>query len=590
MANTTNLRVTELDFDQIKSNLKTFLASQSEFTDYDFEGSSLSVLLDILSYNTHYNAIYANLIANEMFLDTASKRSSVVSLAKHFGYTPQSITSARARLNLTVTTTGSPQSLMLPKYTPFTTSIDNVNYTFYNLSNIVTTPVSGNTFTFSDFEIVEGMPLTYSYLVQNGQNKFLLPNYNIDTTTLTVNVQTSGTDPTLTPFNLAGNTQFTTVSSTDAVYFLEETRDGSFQLVFGDGNIGKALVDGNIIQITYLVSSGTSANNATVFTLGGISAFTVSTFSLSLSQKAMGGTDPESTESVRTNASKFFVTQNRAVTAEDYKNIIVAEYPNVDAISAWGGDTVTPPVYGKVFISAKPTNGTTLSKDIQEKLQAIINRKNVVGITAEFIDPEYVYLKFNTSFNFDPSKTVSTQTTMEANVLASIKEYVSSDLNNFDSIFRKSKMSRMIDYTDKSLLNNSTTVTIYKYLQINSENPLNYKIDFKNPVGAISSTAFRLYNDSIDYFIKDDGNGNIVLYHINNTKQIIDNQLFGSVDYSIGVITIPTVQFSLLTSNCKVFAEPMTDDVVASHNQIITVLDSDITVTGHVDTRKPMVR
>lgn len=590
MADSTKLRVTELDFDSLKSNLKTFLQSQTEFTDYDFEGSSLSVLLDLLSYNTHYNAIYANLVANEMFLDSASKRSSVVSLAKHFGYSPRSVVSPRAKVNLTVITTGAPQSLYLPKYAPFTTTIDGNEYTFYNLNSFIVSPISANTFYYPGIEITEGTPLTYRYTVQNGQSKFNIPNTNVDTSTLTIEVQNSGSDATSEVFNLAGSGDFVSISSKDPVYFLEEIGDGSYQVVFGDGNIGKKLKDGNIVKMSYLVSNGTAANGATSFTFGSVSAFNLSGFNLTLALKAGGGKDRESIDSIRNNATKFFVTQNRAVTAEDYKNIVVAEYPELEAVSAWGGDTTIPPVYGKVYVSAKPTNGTVLTKEIKDKLIKILNRKNVVGITPEFVDAEYLYITVNTVFYYDPSKTTSASSTIETNINQTIKQFKNSELNNFDSIFRVSRLSRLIDYTDKSILNSNTNISVYKILPINTEQRVTYVIDFLNSVQRLRSTAFRIQNDSTDYFMRDDGDGNIIRFHYNFGKEVIDSTNFGIINYKYGRVTLPSVAFSLLTNNCKLSVDPVESDVDSSQNQIITILDSDITVTGKPDTRKPLVR
>lgn len=588
MADSTKLRVTELDFDTIKSNLKDYLQSQTEFTDYDFEGSALSNLIDLLAYNTHYNAVYANFVANEMFLDTAAKRSSVVSLAKHFGYTPRSIRSPKARINLSVVTSGAPQSLLLPINTPFVTTIDGFDYTFYNRSNIIASPTSTNNFTFSNVEIVEGTPLSYRYTVANGQRTFILPNSNIDTTTLTVEIQNSVSDATRTTFNLAED--IVAVSSTDNVYFLEETRDGLYQIVFGDDNIGKALADGNIVNVTYLISNGTKANNATSFTLGSSAGFTISSATITLAQKAAGGKEAESIDSIRYNASRFFTTQNRAVTAEDYKNILLSEYPDIDAISAWGGDQNEPPIYGKVFISAKPTNGTTLSNELKTELGRVLQKKNVVGITPEFVDPEILYLTVDTKFYFDPSKTTQQPSTIQSNIVSAIKQYRDAYLDNFDSIFRRSKFSRAVDYTDKSILNSNTDVKIYKILKVNTENAVNYTINFVNPVKSISSTAFRLFNDSELYYMEDDGIGNIRRFYYSNNQKIFDSLTFGTINYEKGIIQIPTVAISLLTDNCKIFAEPKTQDVVALRNQIITILDSDIKVEGIADTRKPLVR
>lgn len=588
MADSTKLRVTELDFDTIKSNLKDYLQSQTEFTDYDFEGSALSNLIDLLAYNTHYNAVYANFVANEMFLDTASKRSSVVSLAKHFGYTPRSIRSPKARINLSVVTTGAPQSLLLPINTPFVTTIDGFDYTFYNRSNVIASPASTNNFTFSNIEIVEGTPLSYRYTVSNGQRTFILPNNNIDTTTLTVEIQNSVSDATRTTWNLAED--IVAVSSTDNVYFLEEGRDGLYQIVFGDDNVGKALADGNIVNVSYLISNGTKANSATSFTLGSSAGFTISSATITLVQKAAGGKETESIDSIRYNASRFFTSQNRAVTAEDYKNILLAEYPDIDAISAWGGDQNEPPIYGKVFISAKPTNGTTLSNELKTELGRVLQKKNVVGISPEFVDPEILYLTVDTKFYFDPSKTTQQPSTIQSNIVSAIKQYRDAYLDNFDSIFRRSKFSRAVDYTDKSILNSNTDVKIYKILKVNTENAVNYTINFVNPIKSISSTAFRLFNNSELYYMEDDGIGNIRRFHYSNNQKVFDSLSFGTIDYEKGIIQIPTVAISLLTDNCKVFAEPKTQDVVALRNQIITILDSDIKVEGIADTRKPLVR
>ncbi len=588
MADSTKLRVTELDFDTIKSNLKDYLQSQTEFTDYDFEGSALSNLIDLLAYNTHYNAVYANFVANEMFLDTASKRSSVVSLAKHFGYTPRSIRSPKARINLSVVTTGAPQSLLLPINTPFVTTIDGFDYTFYNRSNVIASPAATNNFTFSNVEIVEGTPLSYRYTVTNGQRTFILPNNNIDTTTLTVEIQNSVSDATRTTWNVAED--IVAVSSTDNVYFLEEGRDGLYQIVFGDDNVGKALADGNIVNVSYLISNGTKANSATSFTLGSSAGFTISSATITLVQKAAGGKETESIDSIRYNASRFFTSQNRAVTAEDYKNILLAEYPDIDAISAWGGDQNEPPIYGKVYISAKPTNGTTLSNELKTELGRILQKKNVVGITPEFVDPEILYLTVDTKFYFDPSKTTQQPSSIQSNIVSAIKQYRDAYLDNFDSIFRRSKFSRAVDYTDKSILNSNTDVKIYKILKVNTENAVNYTINFVNPIKSISSTAFRLFNNSELYYMEDDGIGNIRRFHYSNNQKVFDSLSFGTVDYERGIIQIPIVAISLLTDNCKIFAEPKTQDVVALRNQIITILDSDIKVESIADTRKPLVR
>lgn len=588
MADRSKLRVTELDFDNIKSNLKAFLSSQSELTDYDFEGSTMSVLLDMLSYNTHYNAIYANLVANEMFLDSASKRSSVVSIAKHFGYTPRSRTSPRANINLQVVVTGSPGTLTLPKYTTFTTTLDGTDYTFYNLTSITTSPIATNTFLFTNVEIVEGVPLSYRYTVANDQNTFVIPNMNVDLSTLSVEVQNSGSDSTKNTFIRA--TDVMSVTSTDRVFFIEETRDGMYQLVFGDGIIGKALEAGNIIYLNYLSSNAVTTNNANSFNLGTTAGFTVSSSTITLNTKALGGKERESINSIKFNATKVFNTQNRAVTAEDYKNIIVGNYGAVDAIAVWGGEENVPPIYGKVFICAKPSNGLTFSDAEKNQIRQLLRNKNVVGITPEFIDPEYLYMTMDIDVQYDPSMTTVAGSTLQANIITTVLNYRDSDLDNFDTVFRRSKLSRQVDYTNKAILNNNITTKLFKSLPINTELAIDYTISFVNPIKSVSSTAFRLVGDSTDYYFDDNGKGTLVRYHYTNNERIDDDTQFGSIDYTTGTLSIPMVAFSLLTVGCRLYAEQENPDVNSVRNQILTILDDDIKVTTRIDTRKPMIR
>jgi hypothetical protein len=588
MADKSKLRVTELDFDNIKSNLKTFLSSQSELTDYDFEGSTMAVLLDMLAYNTHYNAIYANLVANEMFLDSASKRSSVVSLAKHFGYTPRSRISPRANINLQVVVTGTPTTLTLPKYTAFTTTLDGTDYTFYNMSSITTTPISANTFLFTNVEIVEGVPLSYRYTAANDQNTFVIPNLNIDLSTLNVEVQNSGSDSTKNTYVRA--TEVMSVTATDKVFFVEETRDGLYQLVFGDGVIGKALTSGNIVYLSYLTSNAATTNNANSFNLGTTAGFTVSSSVITLNTKALGGKERESVDSIKFNATKFFNTQNRAVTSEDYKNIIIGSYGAVDAISVWGGEENVPPIYGKVFICAKPANGLTFSDADKGQIRQLLRNKNVVGITPEFIDPEYLYMTINVDVQYDPSMTSVSGSTLQANIITTVLNYRDSELDNFDTVFRRSKVSRLVDYTNKAILSNNINTKLFKMLSINTELAVDYTIRFVNPIRSVETTAFRLVGDSKDYYFADNGKGTLVRYHYNNNERVDDDTQFGSIDYVTGTLVIPQVAFSLLTNSCRIYAVQENPDINSVRNQILTILDDDITVNTRIDIRKPLIR
>ena len=348
----TNLRIAELDFDTIKQNLKEFLQNQDEFTDYDFEGSGLSVLLDILAYNTHYNAYLANMLVNESFLDSAVKRNSAVSIAKHLGYTPASARGARAIIDVTVNSVpGTPTTLTLDRFTPFTTTINGVAYTFLNLNAVTATPTNSS-YVFNNLTIVEGRFNQQSYVaVQPGPaEKFEITETNVDTSTLLVTVQNSSTDLTTRAFTLSED--ITGVDDDSLVYFLQENPFGRYEVFFGDGVIGKKLDPGNIISIRYLVSSGVETNvsdlitqSFTTTTIGGSSNVNITTESNSTS-----GSNKETITSIKFKAPLVNAAKNRAVTAEDYLALITSRFSEAESVSVWGGEENDPPIYGKVFI------------------------------------------------------------------------------------------------------------------------------------------------------------------------------------------------------------------------------------------------
>ena len=365
-----NYRISELDFDQIKVNLKQFLTNYRDkdnnlvFKDYDFEASSLSILIDLLSYNTHYNAYLGNMVANEMFLDSAVKRESAVSIAKHLGYSPLSYRSSRAKVSFNVSNpVNTPSSLTLPKYSAFTTTINGVLYTFSNLDSVNITPSNG-IYSFTNVTIVEGQPLTYTYRVDLGgpSEKYSIPNKNIDTTTIRVTVQNSYSDLNQTTFSLAKNLD--AVTGVSNVYFLEENTKGTWDLYFGDGVLGKKLKSGNLVKVEYLVSNGSlcnvSENLQQEFTLeipiGGVTLPST----IIATQNSTGGDEPDTIDDIKFKAPRFLSSFNRAVTANDYKSIIEANYPLVESVAVWGGEENNPPIYGKVIISLKPYFGLRL--------------------------------------------------------------------------------------------------------------------------------------------------------------------------------------------------------------------------------------
>lgn len=551
-----SLDISQLDFDEIKSNLKAFLQGQEEFTDYDFEGSGLSVLLDILAYNTHYNAYLANMLANEMFLDSAVKRSSAVSIAKHLGYTPNSTRSARAVVDVQVTNpTGEPDNLTLNARTAFNTTINGNSYTFYNLTASSTVPVD-NVYTFRNIELVEGSLVNFSFVSANPgpDEKFELPDTNIDTTTLKVTVQTSASNTITESYYLTTDTS--NVTSTSKVFFLEENPTGRYEIFFGDGIIGKKLTTGNIVKTEYLRSQGTVANTsntiASTFTTSSVGGS--SNVSISVNSNPSGGSDKDTLTDIKFNAPRVNAARNRAVTASDYEALIFANYTGAESVSVWGGEENDPPVYGKVFISLKPFEGFYISQSTKNSiLQNILKNKKVLAITPEFVDPEYFYVNLTLYVTYDTSATTSTATDIETLIRNTITNYFSSDLQKFNKDFNKSKLTKLILESDTSVSSVLMTIKLQKrfVLNLNVENAFidENTINFENAIvpGTLSSSRFYSLSGNINVLSKitdipntmppsNTGTGTLIIQNT-FTNEILNTNI-GSVNYGTGEITI----------------------------------------------------
>ena len=486
-ASNTVLRIAELDFDTIKSNLKDYLRSQSQFTDYDFEGSGLNILLDILAYNTHYMGYYLNMVGNEMFLDSAILRNSVVSHAKHMNYVPTSMKGSVAEVNIVVqdtTPTSGLSTITLPAYSQFQSEqIDGVNYTFVNLDSYSASKnLSSNTYTFSNVAIVQGEKISYNVSVDasNSRRRFLIPEANIDTSTLLVTVQNSSTDATKATYLLADDV--TSLDSNSKVYFLEESDLNQYTLYFGDGYLGKNLDDGNIVQLIYLATDGDVSNKANSFTLttsiGNFSNVVINSISA-----AAGGSDRDSIDRIKFIAPKFYTSQNRAITKDDYGTLLLKDYPNVETISVWGGEENDPIVYGKIFISMKPKSGYVIT-DIEKDriINELIANRNVLTVTPEIVDPEYLYLKFEIIVNYDSTLTTTNEIGLIALVKNTILNYNTTDLERFNSTYRTSKLQNLIDTTENSFLGSDITTIVQKRFEPTLNESKNYTIDFNVPL------------------------------------------------------------------------------------------------------------
>jgi len=478
MAN--RLNVTELDFDAIKTNLKDFLRQQTEFQDYDFEGSGMNILMDVLAYNTHYNAYYLNMVANESFLESASLRNSVVSHAKSLGYTPRSVTAPQAVVNLTVLTGNSnSETLTLPKGFIFVCEqINNRAYTFVNLESYTVSKV-GTNFTFNGVKIYEGKSLTYTYTHSTASNPkqiFTIPDAFIDTTTLVVTVKSSSGSTDTAVYSKSGTDL--TINSLSEIYFLQEGIAGNYQIYFGDGVLGKKLPDGAIVTVSYLVTGYTQANGASQFrinsAIGGYTNITVSTVS-----SASRGADRESIDEIKFGAPLNLLSQNRAVTKNDYIRLIQQKYPSFQAVNVWGGEENDPPVYGKVYISAKPRLGFEVSDTEKEYVKTnILKPISMLTVSPEIVDVDYNYLKISSSVFYDKAKTTLADAELKANIRTVIANYCDTNLNQFNSYFKYSGLETAIDSYSRGIISNEISLFVGKKFRPSLNVSDNYTLDF----------------------------------------------------------------------------------------------------------------
>lgn len=536
----TKLEISELDFDGIKSNLKTFLSQQNEFTDYDFEGSGMSVLLDTLAYNTHYLAYNANMLANEMYLDSADLRSSVVSLAKQVGYTPTSCTSSTATIDVLVNdATGA--SLTMSRGTKFTTTVDGQSYSFVNNADVSINPID-SVYKFSNLVVYEGSYLNYKYTANTSDidQRFIIPNDSVDTTTLTVKIQESSSDSTTKTWSLA--TGITGIDDESEVYFLQEVEGGRFEVYFGDGVMGKAIADGNIVILDYINTNRDAPNGATSFTLsgtvGGFSSATVTTIS-----NASGGTGLESITSIKYNAPRDYSAQDRAVTAEDYKTLVKGLYANAQSVQVYGGEDAAVPDYGKVYISIKAKSGSNLTVATKESIVTSLKTYAVASVTPVIVDPETTFITLVVNFKYNSGRTTKDVTTLQTNVLTKIATYNNDELEDFAGMFRYSQLLQDINEADTSILSNITTVKMYKYFTPTLNSGLKYTLSFNNALynphsghnstggGIISSSGFKINNDSStnEHFLDDDGAGVVRAYYLSGTTRVYTDTTYGTV-------------------------------------------------------------
>jgi hypothetical protein len=579
-ANTKNRRIQvgDLDFDSIKDNLKSYLQGQEEFTDYDFEGSAMSTLLDVLAYNTHYNSLYTNLAVNESFLDSASKRASVVSLAKMLGYTPRSARCAGATVTATLSGTTGATTATLPVNQPFQTQKDGETYTFYNQSPHTVSINSSGNFVFEGVTLVEGVQITHKYTYGQGQ-RFLIQNANADLDTVTVTVKPNANSDL--SYVYTRNTNIVDADTDTKVYFVKEIDEGLYEITFGDGVIGNLLEEGNYITIKYYISALDEPNGCKNFTYQGVDILS-GTMTVSTTSAAAGGADKESIDSVKYNAPRLYAAQNRAVTPDDYKSLIYSMYPEAESVAVWGGEDNNPPIYGKTFICIKPQTANKLTQIQKDYVkQNILQQRNIVSVTPEIVDPDYFNIKITSFVYYNPRETSKTPLEIADAVKQAIYSYDDNILGKFESMLRYSHLVRLIDDADPSIVNNITRIMVRRQFRPAYNISSEYSLTLINPISqdggkqgdVFASTGFYVPNNTRIHFLDDDANGNIRLYYIGEDQtKVFVNRNIGTIDYEAGEVVVRNLTITKLDGPIFEFqVKPESYDVVPALNQIVQV-------------------
>ena len=594
--------LSQLDFDQIKDNLKTFLRDQSTFSDYDFEGSGLSLLLDVLAYNTHYNAYIGNMFANEMFLDSAVKRSSAVSLAKHLGYTPSSIRSARANIDVTVfEVPDSPATITLDAKTPFTTSIKGNSFTFFNLESTTLRDSGAGRYNKLGLQVVEGTlrNLSFAVATPGPDEKYEIPDLDIDTSTLKVSVQGSFSNTSTDSYNLTVDT--TNVTSSSRVFYLEMNPQEKYQIFFGDGVIGNKLISGNLVKVEYLKSKGKDANtsdNASIdfetTSIGGSSNVAITT-----TTNPSSGSEADTLSSIKFKAPRVNAARNRAVTANDYKALIEENFTDAESVIVFGGEDNIPPKFGKVIISLKPFDGFSISQSTKDSIiSSVLANKKVMAVQPEFVDPEFFFVNLEVNVEFNSLRTTLTSDEIETLVTETIDAYFSSDLQKFDKDFVKSKLISNILSADTSISSVIILVKLQKRENVNLNAVNTFRgedsIKFGNRLqpGTISSSRFfeliqnttTLVNmTDVPDTVPADNNGTGTIVIRNASTEVVLNDNVGNVNYQTGEIILNEFTPTALPENVSDFRftssiQEVGQNIEANRNQILlrdkTTLDA----------------
>ena len=568
----TYLELSEVDFEDIRTNLKSYLSTQDQFQDYDFEGSAMATMLDVLAYNTHYNAFYSNMLANELFLDTAQQRDSVVSRAKELNYLPVSAKGASANVTLTFSGVASTVGTFdIAANSSFTTTIDDITYT-YVTPQAYTVTNNNNAFV-KEITITEGEPIQHRWTVNTSAPvQYIIPNHDVDVDSIKVVVQESATDTSQTTFTRATN--IVAVSDTSAVYFLHETFDETYEISFGNGVLGKSLKNNNIVIVDYRMCNGTVTNGANTFSVGTVTAgASFDSIDLALKSKATGGREIESVDDVKFNAPKNYETQNRAIIADDFSRILLNENSDLSSVTSFGGEERTPAVYGKVYIAVKPLIEDFATVARKNELKLSINDRTPIAVDPVLIDPEYLYVIPTVSVRFDEKSTTQTGESLVALVKTALVNYNTDNLNKFKKRLRFSRLARSVDNVDNSIFNSEMSLSLQKRFAPDVNLSQQYTLKFKNELtkSTLSSTQFTF--DGYQAFFGDDGLGKVTIFRFDSTLQkVIIKDNAGTIDYGTGEVTIKAFQPTAFEGiEIKVNITPVNLDVTPTQETIVVI-------------------
>ena len=597
-----NINATDLDFDTISENIKTYLKGQDKFKDYNFEGSNLNVLIDMMAYASHISGVNTNIAASELFLDSAQMRKNVVSRAKDLGFVPASEKASSAQLEVKMTnirmadgTIPTANDMTMPRGHNFRTVYDGVTYNFVNTTSVVPTR-DGLNFSYPTVDIVQGQYITDTFIFdsQIKNSKFVISNSRVDRSKLEVSVNSNGI---VSKYSLS--TEVSTITSSSRVFYAQENEEGFLEIYFGDDVLGKGLVDGDLISATYITVDDIHADGAKLFSMvdaiNGFSTPTITTL-----ENSSGGSEKEDIESIKFKATKFYTSQNRLVTLNDYKAKVSEYYPNADAVAVWGGEDNDPPEYGKVFISLKPQNSDYLSVAEKSEVQTKLNQLNMLTVRPVIVDAEIVKILLTTVFKYNSNDTTLSKGELETIVRNAIVNFDNTNLNNFDSIFRHSNLVKDIDNANTAILSNITNVRLEKRKQIEIAKSEGLVIEFGNGFfhphdghnkasgGILTTTGFKVDGDTVNtYFFDDDGSGVIRRYSMQSGVRVFADQSAGTIDYTSGKISIDAIKFtSTVNSDTSIdyTVIPSSDDVVAIRGSLIDISIDDIKTSGEIDT------